>query len=469
MKNKGLPDFTNGPILKALMGLSLPIVFANILQTAYQLVDTFWVGRLGAEAVAAVSLSFPILFFMISMGGGFGIAGSIMVAHHRGSNNQDGIDKVSAQTFLVLFILAIIGSILGLIISEPIMTLMGAEADVLPSAISYLKISFTGLIFLYGFFVVQALMRGVGDVKTPLFIVFSTVVLNLILDPLFIMGWGPIPAYGVSGAAIATVGTQGLAAIIGLIMLFSGRYGIHLKWKNFRFDLPLLKKMLKLGIPASIEQSTRALGLAAFAFLVATFGTLTVASYGIGARLFSFVIIPALGLSMATSTLVSQNMGANKLDRAEEIARKSNYLSFFILTGIGIITFFFARPITAAFIPNDPAVIEMGGLFLKIMALSFGFMGLQMTINGIYSGSGNTKVSMTLSLIAVWIYRFPLAYILSKNFGFGSLGLWIAFPVSNVLGGLTGLIIYMTGSWKKNHVITQSAEALGEAVLEELQ
>jgi len=171
------------------------------------------------------------------------------------------------------------------------MVLMGAEPAVLAGAVSYLQISFIGVIFLFAYFVFQSLMRGVGDVKTPMYIVFGTVLLNLVLDPLFIFGFGPIPAYGVSGAAIATIGTQGIAAIIGIMMLFSGRYGIHLKRNHLKPDFAIIKKMFKLGYPASIEQSARALNFTVMTLLVASFGTLAVASYGIGFRILSFIII----------------------------------------------------------------------------------------------------------------------------------------------------------------------------------
>ncbi|HMR00988.1 MAG TPA: MATE family efflux transporter, partial [Candidatus Gracilibacteria bacterium] len=412
---KALPDFTKGPIIKALISLSIPIVFANILQTAYQLVDTFWVGRLGAEAVAAVSLSFPFLFLLISLAGGLAIAGTIMVSQYKGKGDIEQVDYISAQTLMMMFIVGIIVSIIGYFLSAPLMHFMGAEGDVLPAATSYLQISFVGLVFMFGFFIYQSLMRGVGDVKTPLFIVFGTVLLNLVLDPLFILGWGPIPAYGVTGAALATIGTQGLATIIGIALLMSGKQGIHLKASNMKPDFSLMKKMFSLGFPASISQSARALGMMLMTFLVASFGTVVVASYGIGGRILSFIIIPAVGLAMATSTLVGQNIGAGKIDRAAKISKTSSLISFALLSAVGVLVFLFAEPLTAAFIPDDTEVIQSGSQFVKIMALTFGFIGIQQTINGTLMGSGNTKMSMILSLITLFIVQFPFAYILSKH------------------------------------------------------
>lgn len=468
MKEKALPDFTSGPIIKSLIGLALPIVFANIMQTAYQLVDTFWVGRLGAEAVAAVSLSFPVIFLLISLGGGLGIAGTILVAQYKGKGDLKQVDYVSAQTLLLMVLTSIVMSVIGYFISAPVMGLMGAEADVLPKAISYLQISFIGLTFMFGYFVFQSLMRGVGDVKTPMYIVMGTVILNLILDPLFIMGYGPVPGYGVSGAAIATILTQGIAAIIGLLMLFSGKYGIHLKWKNIKLDYPLIKRMFLLGFPSSIAQSSRALGMTVMAFLVATFGTLVVASYGIGARIFSFIIIPAVGISMAASTLVGQNIGAGKIERAERITRLSAIISFAFLTVLGLLFFIFAEPITAVFIPNDPEVIKSGALFVKIMALSFGFIGIQFTYNGTFTGAGNTGVTMVISIISFWVLQFPLAYILSKHTSLAEIGIWISLPIANVLTAAISAVWYKKGDWKKKKIIEDHEKLESEVVKESM-
>ncbi|MBU1703100.1 MATE family efflux transporter [Patescibacteria group bacterium] len=467
MSRKKLPDFTQGPIVKSLVTLAIPIVFANILQTAYQLVDTFWVGRLGADAVAAVSLSFPIIFLMISMGGGLAIAGTIMVSQYKGQGHLEKVDYVSAQTLFIMFFISVIVTVLGYNIAEPVMKLMGAGPDVLPQAVSYLQISFLGMIFVFGYFVFQSLMRGVGDVKTPLYIVLATVILNLLLDPLFILGWGPIPAYGVMGAAIATVGTQGVATIIGTALLFSGKYGIHIKIKNFRLDFQLMKKMIGLGLPASIEQSTRALGMAIMTFLVASFGTISVAAYGIGGRVLSFIIIPTVGLSMATSTLVGQNIGAGKIDRAEKITRKSSIISFVTLTAIGIVLFIFSSQITAAFIPDDPQVIASSSLFIKIMAFTFGFIGLQQSINGAFRGSGNTMTSMVLSIVSLWVLQFPIAYILSKHTSLGEIGIWWAFPVSNVIATLVALVWFLKGDWKHKKITEPKTAKLTEEIIAE--
>ncbi|PIR55139.1 MATE family efflux transporter [Candidatus Peregrinibacteria bacterium CG10_big_fil_rev_8_21_14_0_10_36_19] len=463
-----MQDFTKGPILKALIGLSVPIVLTNLLHSAYQLTDTFWVGRLGAEAVAAVSLSFPLIFLMITLGGGFALAGTILVSQYKGKGDAKQVNHVAVQTVMLMLIISIIISILGYFIAEPAMKLMGAAPDVLPQSVSYLKISFIGMIFLFTFFVFQSLMRGVGEVKMPLYIVFTTVVLNLFLDPLFINGFGPIEGQGVTGAAIATIFTQGIATLIGMLILLKGSKGIKLVLRGFRFDKPLIKKMFFLGLPSSIEQSMKALGFAIMSFLVATFGTTIVAAYGIGFRVLSFVIIPAFGLSMATSTLVGQNMGAGKPERAQEIGNKSSLIAFSLLLLVGAIFYIFAQPVSAAFIPGDEAVILEATIFVKFLTAAFAFMGLQLTLNGIFSGSGNTKISMIFSLVSLWIFEFPLSYILSKHTDLGERGIWIAVPIAAFLSASVSLIYYRLGKWKNTRIIESEDKKLKDKVLEEV-
>ena len=196
-----------GPIAGALMRLAGPVVLANVFQTLYQLTDTFWVGRLGAEAVAAVSFSFPVIFLFIAVAGGMTIAGTILVAQAEGRGDARQVNYVAGQTYAIVMLLSVVLAGAGYALAQPLLALMGAQAEVLGPAAEYLRLSYLGLPFVFGYFVFQALLRGVGDVKTPLYIVGATVLLNLVLDPLFILGWGPVPAMGVAGAAAATIGT----------------------------------------------------------------------------------------------------------------------------------------------------------------------------------------------------------------------------------------------------------------------
>jgi len=461
-------NLTEGSIVKSLLTLAVPIIFASLLQTAYQLVDTFWVGRLGANAVAAVSLSFPIFFLLISLGGGFSIAGTILVAQYKGEKNQRKIDQISSQTLMITLFLSLLLSALGYFLATPLITLMGADSVILPQALSYIKTIFLGLTFLFIFSMFQSLMRGIGNVKTPLYIVFGTVILNLILDPLFIFGYSIVPAMGVKGAAIATILTQSIAAIIGLSLLFKEKYGINIKIKYLKPDFKIFKKIFFLGLPASLGQTTSAFGITLITFLVASFSTTAIASYGIGGRILSFIIIPTIGLSMATSTLVGQNIGAKKIDRAEKIVKISTMIGFVTLTLVGLIIFIFAKQLTTFFIPTDTAVIAGSTLFLKIMSLTFGFLAIQQIISGAFRGSGNTLISMIIAIVSLLVLRFPLAYIFSKHTSLLETGIWWAFPISNILTAIIAVLWFAKGSWKNKKIIEEiKLEVEDETIIEE--
>ncbi|MCK0125666.1 MATE family efflux transporter [Gelidibacter sp. F2691] len=287
-------------------------------------------------------------------------------------------------------------------------------------------------------------------------LVLCTVILNAVLDPLFIYGYGPIKGYGVAGAAVASVITQAVAATIGLVILFRGKHGIKISLSSMYFNMENLKRTFNLGLPASIEQSTRALGMTFMMVIVTSFGSDIVAAYGIGARMLSFIVVPALGLGIATTSLVGQNIGALKIKRAEKVARLSAKLAFFGFTGLGLIMFLVAEPLTAFFIPDDPQVIKDGALFIKIMSISFGFLGLQQVMNGTFNGAGFTKASMFISIMSLWLVRFPLAYVLANTLGYGPEGIWWSFPISNFIAGIVAFIYFKTGYWKKRLIRDRS-------------
>lgn len=458
-------DLTSGSIFGALLALAIPIVGANLLQTVYQLIDTFWVGRLGAGAVAAVSVSFPVLFVLISLGGGLAVAGAILVAQRFGAGDRAAVDHVAAQTLLGVAGVSVVLSVAGYLLSGPLMTLFAPDAAVQQQATVYLRISFLGLIAVFLYFVVQSLMRGVGDVTTPLWIVLGTVLLNFVADPVFILGLGPVPAMGVAGAAIATVAAQGLAAIVGIWVLTTGRFGIHLRFRELWPDPRLLGVIFRLGLPASMEQSARGLGFSVMMLLVVSFGTTVVAAYGIGMRILSFIIVPALGLAMATTTVVGQNVGAGQVQRAEATARAAVLLGFGGMTAGGVVLFIFSPAIIRGFVPHAPRVVSIGTVFIRTMALSFGFVGVQQVLTGALRGAGNTLAAMLLTFISLWVLLFPLAWVLSQHTGLAERGIWWAYPIANVLGAALTVGWFLRGRWQRAPAGIE--RALGDAVTQE--
>jgi len=456
-----------GPIGAALLRLSIPIILGNMLQAGYQLTDAFWVGRLGAAAVAAVSIGFPVTFLVIAMGAGLAIAGATLTAQYMGAGRQDMVNHVAAQTMLMVAFTSVILGSAGYLLTPNLLVWLGVAPEVYDGALGFMRVSFVGIVFVFLYGMFQALMRGVGQTRIPLFIVAGTVLLNFVLDPLFIFGWGPLPPQGVRGAALATLSTQGLAALIGMLIFFGGRHGIQLRWKDFRPDLPYIRRAFFLGMPGSVELSTRSLGMVVLSFIVASFGTVTLASYGVGVNVMQFVSIPAMGLSMAVATLVGQNIGAGKLDRAEKVAILGACWGFGILTVAGILAYNFSEQIVAVFVPDDPAVIQAGSEFIRVMCFAWGGAGLQYCLVATFRASGNMLIAMVIALVSQWMLQFPLAYILSKHTPLNEAGIWWSFPITNIIVALVAIAWFAHGGWKKTR-ITEEDEQISAVTTEQI-
>lgn len=457
-------DLTKGNITRQLIFLAVPIILANVLDTLYNITDTFWVGRLGADAVAAISLSAPLIFLVFALAFGLTVAGSILVGQYKGRKDRKNINFISAQSLIFIFIISLFLSVIAYFLATPLMKIMGASVSVLPLAVSFFRISALGFVFVMGFVAIQSLLRGVGEVKIPLYIVLLSTILNFLLDPLFIFGLGPIPALGVSGAAAATVGTEAISTFIGLFLLIRGKRGIKIRKKDFRIDFKVYKKMFSIGFPSSIEMSARAIGFSVRTILFAAFGTLALAAFGIATRMWTFIFIPALGLSLATTTMIAQNLGAKKVERAERVVKVSMILGVISLFILGVLAFIFSKYLIMLFIPNDVGVISSGSLLLKLLVVTFPLVAIQQSMLGTFIGAGRTGISMTLSMITEWVIDLPIAIILAFPLHLGLLGLMLAYPIADVLSTILVLVFYKKVNWRHYEVLKEKKKTKKERI-----
>ncbi|QLG47797.1 MATE family efflux transporter [Natrinema halophilum] len=439
-------DLTSGDIAKPLFYLSLPIIVTNLLQTAYNLIDTFWLGQYSTDALAAISFAFPMVFLLISVGMGLSVAGSVLVAQHIGADEESDAEYAASQTVALSLLAAILLGFVGYGFVEELLGLLGASSDVLPLATEYMQVISLGMPFMFGFFVFIALMRGYGDTITPMLVMFGSVLLNVILDPFLIFGWGPFPELGIEGAAIATVFSRSLALVVGLGIMFSGTRGVRIRLGQMRPDFSFATKLVSIGFPASIEGMGRALSINLLLVIVAFFPDTVVAAYGIGTRVFSVIFLPAIAVARGVETMTGQNVGANKPDRAKAAADFAARTMFVVLGALGVVAWIGARPITAVF-TDDPAVIDVGVTFLRYVAPSFGFIGVMRAYNGSFRGTGKTLTAAAIVLVIYALVRLPIAAILSQT-GMGYRGIWLAFAVSNVLGAGLAYGWYRRGTWR---------------------
>ncbi|WP_128475963.1 MATE family efflux transporter [Halorussus pelagicus] len=458
-------ELTEGNIVKPLIYLSLPIVVTNLMQTAYNLADTFWLGQYSTEALAAISFGFPMVFLLISLGMGLSVAGSVLVAQHTGADETEQAEYAASQTVSFAFIASVILGAVGYPFVRPFLDFLGASPEVLPGATAYMQVIALGLPFMFGFFVFISLMRGAGDTITPMFVMGGTVVLNVILDPFLINGWniGPlaVPELGIEGAAIATVFSRSVAMLVGLAIMLAGNRGIQINLEDMRPDFEYLRKILQIGIPASIEGTGRALSINALLIIVGLFPTTVVAAYGIGTRVFSVIFLPAIAVARGVETMTGQNIGAGKYDRAA----KANYVAakglFVVLALAGVLIFLIPTPIVAVF-TNDPEVLAEGATFLRYVALSFGFIGIMRAFTGGLRGAGKTMVAAVISIVTLAGIRLPVAYVASQfrlqipfvptDAIFGVRGIWIAFFISNVSGAIIAYLWFSQDTWRDGDV-----------------
>jgi len=442
-------DLTTGDVSKPLFYLSLPIVVTNLLQTAYNLADTFWIGQYSTDALAAISFAFPMVFLIISLGMGLAVAGSILVAQYTGAGEDGEAEYAASQTVGFAAVASVLLGAVAYVFVGDVLDILGAAPDVLELATAYMEIISLGIFFMFGFFVFISLMRGYGDTITPMLVMLGSVALNVVLDPLLIFGWWIFPRWGIEGAAIATVFSRGLALIVGLWIMLSGRRGVRIRPRDIVPDLDYGRRLVRIGVPASVEGTGQAVAINLLMFIVGTFSTPVVAAFGIGVRVFSVIFLPAIAVSRGVETMSGQNIGAGKPERAALTARVAARTTFIVLAIAGVFTFFFAHPIVALF-TNDQAVVEVGATFLRYVAPSFGFIGIMRSYNGGFRGAGKTLTAAAIAISMLGLIRLPIAWIASGPMGPD--GIWLSFFISNVVGAVIAYLWFQRGTWRSTDV-----------------
>ncbi len=423
-------DFTKGSIVAPLLKLALPVMLVFFLHMVYQVIDLFWLGQLGAGAIAAVSACIPVTFLIGTLGSGFSIAGSILVAQYYGARKHERVNEVATQTVAISTLVGLGFVLLGLLLAPSILAAMGVGSDVLPDATSYLSIIFFGMVFSFAFMAEQSVLNGVGETRTPLLIVLASVLLNFVLDPIFINGFGPIPAMGVAGAAWVTIGTELLSAVAGFAVLYYGWRGVRVDYSNFSFDWPLLKELTIIGFPGVLDRMTYSLNAVIITSLAAGFGTMALAAFGVAQRVSTFFFLPGMGLSVAAGIMAGRCLGAGKKERAVRVAREGAILSFLALSFFGALLLLFGRGFAGLFLPNDAGLVSIAFLYMAIDSLGFGLGGVRMTLVSIARASGNMLQALGLSLVTI-VLRLSVAIAAAGAIGF--YGLALSYPLGSFL------------------------------------
>jgi len=437
-----------GDPIKVTLWLAWPIILGNIVNISYNLIDAFWLGKLGAEAFSAPTVSWPLIMFFHSIGMGFSFAGVTFVSQYVGSGSAKMARKAAGMLVGFSFLLSLIIMATGLSLSPLVLEWIGVPPDVLPEAVAYITTIFAGEPVVYLGFVFQAIVNGLGDTKTPTWLGIVSSTVNLILDPVLIFGLGGFPELGVMGAALATILSRSIIGLSGLYLLARGFRGIKIGLSDLKIEWWWVKKIFKVGGPLAIQQSANSLGFVAMTSIVSRFGALVIAAYGFAIRIIDITQAFTWGVMRATSIMVGQNIGAEKYERTEDIVNKN---MLFLLGSLAIATLLiivFRAPLVSVFI-NDPAVIEEASRLILIFAPSIPFFGIFFIGNAVARGSGHTLPFTIISIFRLWVLRVGFSYILALLLGFGPNGVWIAMSLSNIVAGVVAYGWVRMGSWKR--------------------
>ncbi|MBP1970953.1 putative MATE family efflux protein [Virgibacillus natechei] len=443
-------DFTEGNILRQLIVFSGPVMLTSLLQTSYQFADSLWVGNLlGADALGAVSISSMIIFTVLSFVIGLNNAALTILSQQKGQDNEAGLKRYLNAFVVILTVMSISLGTIGFLFSEQLLALMGTPDSMMDQAKSYLQINFLGILFLFGYNFISTVLRALGDSKTPLRFVLLAVIMNIVMNPLFIA----VLNLGVEGAAYATIISQGTAFLYGLIYV--------LYHKLAPFSMPSLPSrsevglILNLGIPSGLQMAVISAGSAAIMTVVTTFGGGVVAGFSAAQRLDSLIMLPAQALGISVSSMAGQNIGIRNWSRVSSITKYGILYNFSVMLCIGIIVVLFAEHGVRLFI-NDEEAVQFGTRYLQIVALCYPFLGINFILNGIVRAAGAMYQVLVLNIISFWVLRYPFTALFSHFFG--ETGIALGMGSSFLFSSLFAYLYYRFGKWREKELFAKERQ-----------
>jgi putative MATE family efflux protein len=441
-------DVLNERIEYSIFHLAWPLIISNSFQTIYNIVDSYFLGKLGPIQFSASTVTWPVIFTFISLAMGFSHAGIAIVSQYAGKKDVLGVRKSSGQLYLVTIITGLLSTVLGLAFTKPIIYgIVGSKnPQVIPYAISYYVVDMIGLPLVFILNTTTSIMRAIGDSQFGMRMILYMNVINMIFDPLLIFGIGPFPRLGVAGAAWASNIGRLVAAAISVNHVFSERAVVRIERKDFKPEWRMISLILKLGLPSAIGMSVTSAGFAVIMKYVAMFGPAVISAYGIGNRVINLVSMISFGLAGAVSTMVGQFIGARRFEDAERTVRTAFFWNVIIIGFLSILTFAYAKQVTKFFI-NDPEVIKMGDIFFKYISFSMPIFTSYMIYNNALIGAGKTVLTMIGDILRLWGIRIPIIAVLATTMGFK--GIFVGMIISNLIVFFVTYAFFRFSNWKK--------------------
>ena len=444
-------DFTTAPVGRAVIMLAVPMVLEMAMESIFAVVDIFWVGHLGADAVATVGLTESMLTLIYTAAMGLSIGATALVARRTGEQDPEGASRAAGQSILLGLGVAAVIAVVGATSATSLLRLMGASEDIVRTGSGFTRIMLGGNATVLLLFLLNAVFRGAGDAAIAMRVLMLGNVLNIVLGPCFIFGLGPFPEMGVAGAATATNIGRGTAVLYQIYVLTRGNGRVSVGLRHLRFDLETMRAVLRLSGLGTFQILVGTASYIGLVRIISIFGSAALAGYTIGMRVIIFALLPAFGLSNAAATMVGQNLGAGRPDRAERAVWTAARYNMLFLGSVGILFLIAAPVITAIFTP-DPQVHPMATACLRIVSLGFVFYACGMVLTQSFNGAGDTWTPTVLNLFIFWLWEIPLAWWLSTQAGFGAHGVFIALTVAYSTLAMVSAILFRRGTWKTRKV-----------------
>ena len=444
-------DFTTGSLNRAILLLAIPMVLEMVLESLFAVVDVFWVGRLGANAVATVGLTESMLLLVFAISMGLGLTTTAMVARRTGEKDPEGAAVAGVQSIFLGLVCAVVIGVPCIFLAPDLLRLMGATPEIITVGSSYARIALGGSGVVLLLFLNNAIFRGAGDAAIAMRLLWVSNIINLILDPCLIFGWGPFPRLGVTGAALATLTGRGIGMMYQFYRLWRGTERIRLLRRHIRANWEVLFRLLRLSLTGILQFAIAQTSWIGLVRIVSLFGAAAVAGYTIAIRIVIFIILPSWGLSNAAATLVGQNLGAKQPERAETSVWRTGFYNMLFLGTVGIAFIIFAEPVVGLF-TNDPAVVRLAASCLRIVSCGNIGYAYGMVMLQAFNGAGDTVTPTIVNFFGFWLFEIPLAYWLAIHRGLHSNGVYWSIVIAEGAIAVASILLFRRGLWKQRKI-----------------
>lgn len=444
-------DFTEGRLSRAILLLSIPAVLEMIMESVFVIVDIYFVSKLGANAVATVGLTESMITIVYAVSLGLATATTSMVSRRIGEKNPDKASETAFQAILTGIIVSVLIAVPGAIFSANLLEIMGASPELIRNFSGYTRIMLAGNIVIMMLFIINAIFRSAGDAVVAMRVLWVGNIINLILDPCLIFGLGPFPEMGVAGAAVATTTGRGVAVLYQFYLLFFGKKRIRLKLSHIGINIRIIARLIKLSLGSIGQNLISTSSWIALVRIISVFGSEIVAGYTIAIRIVSFTLLPSWGISNAASTLVGQNLGARKPERAERAVMITGFINMILLGLVGFVLVIVPGFFIRLFI-HDETVLEAGIECLRIISVGYIAYGFGMVLVNSFNGAGDTTTPLKINVFAFWMIEIPLAWLLAIKSGMNEKGVFWAIVIAESIMTLTAFLVFRRGKWKLKEV-----------------